>query len=631
MSIESIQTVLENYVNGNKNAKVDTKLLESGSIRLGELINRIIEEKNERNEWADFLYDALMKVPVAMALMDKDLNIKDANDDLVELSGTSKEKFCRMDLRDFYNEFKLELIEGKSTKDALELKSRVSGKFHMTFKGDVKTIDVLSIPLFDKDGKIENLNVVLIDITESAKLIDYIKDEVSNVAHDLNCIASGKPEEIRLEVGDGDAYMREVREQFLEINSYVKLVNETLLTIVTDIQKLVEAGNDGRLEFRIDSNMYKGAYIELMEGTNDLLKSVAVPVNEAMNICNNYAKADFTARFSDEIKVKGDFLKFKEALNNIGINVSESLSVTSRVTDQVAVNSGEVAKGTDEVAKAAEGVANTSQKTADLTKELHASIENINSQIAGLSASNEEIASTSQEVYNAANHVVAIGKEAQDLGTDANKKMENVEKIASQSVSEIHDLTEKIKEVSNVVKLINDITSQINLLALNAAIEAARAGEHGRGFAVVAGEVKNLAAEARNATDSIESVVSAVQSGSEKTASAITSANQEILNGVESVTKTIEALNTIITNAGQVSNDIGEITKAIEDQAKISNNIVHSVEEGTAKTKEVQKESEELAALAEEASASVEEIGSAIQEVNALIKNLEDANSKFKY
>ena len=50
------------------------------------------------------------------------------------------------------------------------------------------------------------------------------------------------------------------------------------------------------------------------------------------------------------------------------------------------------------------------------------------------------------------------------------------------------------------------ISSQVNLLALNATIEAARAGDAGKGFAVVASEVKNLAAQAANASKELGAI-----------------------------------------------------------------------------------------------------------------------------
>lgn len=67
--------------------------------------------------------------------------------------------------------------------------------------------------------------------------------------------------------------------------------------------------------------------------------------------------------------------------------------------------------------------------------------------------------------------------------------------------------------IGNIEKRIEDhmfvnerITSQVNLLALNATIEAARAGDAGRGFAVVASEVKNLAAQAANASKELGAI-----------------------------------------------------------------------------------------------------------------------------
>lgn len=58
--------------------------------------------------------------------------------------------------------------------------------------------------------------------------------------------------------------------------------------------------------------------------------------------------------------------------------------------------------------------------------------------------------------------------------------------------------------ISDVIKLITDVTSQTRLLALNATIEAARAGAVGKGFAVVADEVKRLAEQTREASVRVE-------------------------------------------------------------------------------------------------------------------------------
>jgi methyl-accepting chemotaxis protein len=310
--------------------------------------------------------------------------------------------------------------------------------------------------------------------------------------------------------------------------------------------------------------------------------------------------------------------------------VSEIIKSTKSVTMQVAECSNEASKGADDVARASEGVAMSSQNSSELTRELLYKIEGINREILDLSVSNEKIAGTSKEVLSSANEVVRVGIEAQVLGKDTNMKMESVEKIARGSVDGINRLTEQIKQIDSILQLINDITSQINLLSLNAAIEAARAGEHGRGFAVVAAEVKNLASKARNATETIENVVMSVQKDSKKTADSINSANNEIIDGVKSVNKTLDALNTIIRNATQVTKDIGDITKAIDTQAEISKKVVMASKEGNTMTKGVQKESEGLAAIAEETSASTQEIGAAIHEVTELSTRLRSDMEKYR-
>jgi methyl-accepting chemotaxis protein len=64
-------------------------------------------------------------------------------------------------------------------------------------------------------------------------------------------------------------------------------------------------------------------------------------------------------------------------------------------------------------------------------------------------------------------------------------------------------VTDQVKSIQSVTKIVKEIASQSHMLGLNAAIEAARAGEHGRGFEVVANEVRNMAASSKQSAETI--------------------------------------------------------------------------------------------------------------------------------
>ncbi|MGM4919366.1 methyl-accepting chemotaxis protein [Tardiphaga sp. 813_E8_N1_3] len=109
-------------------------------------------------------------------------------------------------------------------------------------------------------------------------------------------------------------------------------------------------------------------------------------------------------------------------------------------------------------------------------------------------------------------------------------------------------LNDAAQAMGGIVELIGNITSQINLLALNATIESARAGEAGRGFAVVASEVKNLANQAKQATDKITSEIDGLNGVSGDVVSAlgaIKSAIEEVNEFVNSTAAAVEEQSTV--------------------------------------------------------------------------------------
>ena len=156
---------------------------------------------------------------------------------------------------------------------------------------------------------------------------------------------------------------------------------------------------------------------------------------------------------------------------------------------------------------------------------------------------------------------VAAGAEELNASVrEISETMTKSRQTASEAVSRVDAADQQAQRLSaasesmgGIVELIGNITGQINLLALNATIESARAGEAGRGFAVVASEVKNLANQAKQATDKIGQEIGNLNGISADVVSALTAIKQSIQEVSEYVTSTAAAVEEQSTVTSEMS------------------------------------------------------------------------------
>jgi methyl-accepting chemotaxis protein len=241
----------------------------------------------------------------------------------------------------------------------------------------------------------------------------------------------------------------------------------------------------------------------------------------------------------------------------------------------------------DQVATAASEVSSSSQSLAEGASEQAASLEETASAL-------EEMASmATQNSHNAS--------EANRMTQETAKAVRDAMEAMNKLVNSIKDIDKASEETEKIIKTIDEIAFQTNLLALNAAVEAARAGEAGAGFAVVADEVRALAMRAAEAA--------------KNTAGLIDNTRKRVQEGTTYVNLAEETFRTVETRANKITELIGEIAAASNEQAEGVGQINKAVSD-------MDKVVQQTAASAEEAASAAEELNAQAQQLRANVRDL---------
>lgn len=234
-------------------------------------------------------------------------------------------------------------------------------------------------------------------------------------------------------------------------------------------------------------------------------------------------------------------------------------------------------------------------------------VENVQSEVGNAS----DTTKSSMDVVNKGRKTFGYLKNISLLIAENNKKVINV----------MEEFVENARKVRKIINGIADISEHTNLLSLNASIESARAGEVGKGFSVVALEIRKLADETSDLTDTINNTVSDLEENAVISQNVVNSVVEDISNENMIIDETMKEFINIERNIYNLSENVAKISDSVEKVATFNKKIESHINQLNAS-------SEEFTACTLEAVSLYQDNKNRTEQTRKLMNKILDASEK---
>ena len=305
--------------------------------------------------------------------------------------------------------------------------------------------------------------------------------------------------------------------------------------------------------------------ISILWGAYGLIRSIVKPLSQANRLAARIAEGDLSTTLeSDRQDEFGELLRSLVAMSQ---SLAQTVARVRQSTDSIALASSEIAAGNNDLS------VRTEQTSSNL----------------------QQSASALDNLTNTVQHSAQSAQQASSLAASASLVAEKGGAVVQQVVSTMDEIQTSSKRIADIIGVIDGIAFQTNILALNAAVEAARAGEQGRGFAVVAGEVRSLAQRSAEAAREIKTLISASVERVENGTRLVTDAGQTMGDIVSSVRRVTDMIGEITAAANEQSGGIAHVNQAVASLDQMTQQNAALVEQSAAAAQSLREQAEQLA------------------------------------